>query len=178
MKRRTASLALLLSATVALPGCARYYYGDAAHISADLIDANTQAIESLLQNQQLDPLRPILVSTLVHIDRLGESSRLGRTLSEQLAGRLVQRGVLVVEPRLRDNLVVSPSQGELLLSRELSEISQRHDAQAVLIGTYSPSLRTVYVSIKLVHPVGNMVMAAADYSLPMNDDLRSLLHAR
>lgn len=178
MKRRTASLALLLSGAAVLPGCARYYYGNAAQVSTDLIDANAQAIDTLLQNLQLDPNRPILVGTLVSIDRLGESSRLGRTLSEQLAGQLVQRGVLVVEPRLRDNLVITPSQGELLLSRELSEISQRHDAQAVLIGTYSASLRSVYVSIKLVHPVGNLVVAATDYQLPMDDNVRSLLYAR
>lgn len=177
MKRRTAAFALLATA-VALPGCARYYYGDAAQVGVDLVEANTKAIEALLQNTVLDPSRPILVSTLVSVDRLGESSRLGRTLSEQLAGRLVQRGVLVVEPRLRDNLVMLPSQGELLLSRELHEVSQRHDAQAVLIGTYAASLRSVYVSLKLVHPVGNLVMAAADYTLPMDDNVRSLLHAR
>jgi len=177
MKRRTAALALLAAATT-LPGCARYYYGDAAHVHVDLVEANTKAIEDLLQNLTLDPGRPILVSTLVSVDRLGESSRLGRTLSEQLAGRLVQRGVLVIEPRLRDNLVMQASQGELLLSRELHEVSQRHDAQAVLVGTYAASLRAVYVSLKLVHPMGNVVVAATDYTLPMDNNIRSLLHAR
>ncbi|GAB3363702.1 MULTISPECIES: FlgO family outer membrane protein [Giesbergeria] len=177
MKRRTAALALLATAA-ALPGCARYYYGDAAPVRADLVETNAKAIDTLLQRINLDPTRPILVGTLVSIDRLAESSRLGRTLSEQLAGQLVQRGVLVVEPRLRDNLVIEPNQGELLLSRELHEVSQRHDAQAVLIGTYAASLRSVYVSLKLVHPVGNLVMAAADYTLPMDDNVRMLLHAR
>ncbi|MDD2608685.1 MAG: FlgO family outer membrane protein [Giesbergeria sp.] len=177
MKRRTATLALL-AAALALPGCARYYYGDAAHVRADLVESNAQAIDILLKNTALDPARPLLVATLVSVDRLGESSRLGRTLSEQLAGQLVQRGVLVVEPRLRDNLVMLPSQGELLLSRELHEVSQRHDAQAVLIGTYAVSQRAVYVSLKLVHPVGNLVVAAADYTLPMDDNVRALLYAR
>ena len=178
MKRRIFALSLL-AATLALPGCARYYYGENAGGSpADLVDTNHAAADRLLQDAPLDPGRTVLVATLVSVDRLDESSRLGRTLSEQLAGGLVQRGVRVVEPRLRDHLAISIVQGELLLSRELREISRAHDAQAVLVGTYSVTARAVYVSIKLVHPVGNVVVAAVDYALPMDDNVRGLLSAR
>ncbi|MBY0454974.1 MAG: hypothetical protein K2Q11_08870 [Burkholderiaceae bacterium] len=178
MKRRTMALSLL-AATLALPGCAQYYYGEHAGDShTALVDTNHAAIDRLLQDAPLDPSRAVLVATVVSVDRLDESSRLGRTLSEQLAGGLVQRGVRVVEPRLRDNLAISVVQGELLLSRELRDLSRAHNAQAVLVGTYSVSARAVYVSIKLVHPVGNVVVAAVDYVLPMDDNVRGLLWAR
>lgn len=178
MKRRTLALGLL-AATLTLPGCARYYYGtQAGDTHTELVDTNHAAIDRLLQDAPIDPTRAVLVATLVSVDRLDESSRLGRTLSEQLAGGLVQRGVQVIEPRLRDNLAISIVQGELLLSRELHDLSRTHNAQAVLVGTYSATVRAVYVSIKLVHPVGNVVVAAVDYVLPMDENVRGLLSAR
>ena len=180
MKRRTAALGLWAAASLALlPGCAQYYYGEhATATSTDLVEANRIAADRLLQDALIDPDRPVLVATLVSVDQLGESSRLGRTITEQLSGRLVQRGVLVIEPRMRASLAMSPAQGELLLSREVREVSRSHDAQAVLVGTYAVSVRSVYVSLKLVHPVGNVVVAAVDYTLPMSDNVRGLLMAR
>mgnify|MGYP007039723046 FL=1 len=68
-----------------------------------------------------------------------------------------------------------PGQGELLLSRELSEVSKEHDAQAVVVGTYAVSAQTVYISLKLVNPVGNTTLAASDYELELDDNMRSLL---
>ena len=180
MKRRTAALGLWAAASLALlPGCAQYYYGEhATATSTDLVEANRIAADRLLQDALIDPDRPVLVATVVSVDQLGESSRLGRTITEQIAGRLVQRGVLVIEPRMRASLAMSPAQGELLLSREVREVSRSHDAQAVLVGTYAVSVRSVYVSLKLVHPVGNVVVAAVDYTLPMSDNVRGLLMAR
>ena len=180
MKRRTVALGLWAAASLALlPGCAQYYYGEhATATSTDLVEANRIAADRLLQDALIDPDRPVLVATLVSVDQLGESSRLGRTITEQISGRLVQRGVLVIEPRMRASLAMSPAQGELLLSREVREVSRSHDAQAVLVGTYAVSVRSVYVSLKLVHPVGNVVVAAVDYTLSMSDNVRGLLMAR
>ena len=177
----------LASGVVGLSGSASYYYGDRAHASSSvsvrpqgqprtqLLLANYHAVDVLLQGVQLDPQRSLLVATLVNVDRLEQSSRMGRIFSEQIAGRLVQRGVLVTELKLRENVSLQPYQGELLLSRELSEVSKEHDAQAVVVGTYAVSAQTVYISLKLVNPVGNTTLAASDYELELDDNMRSLL---
>ena len=172
-----ATVLVLLAAALAAPGCASYYYGDrgGAAVRTDLLELNHQAAYHLLQAAPLDPRRSVIVSTLVSVDRLGESSRLGRMFSEQIAGRLVQRGVRVTEVRLREQLALQPGQGELLLSRELREVSQTHDAQAVVVGTYAVSGAMVYVSLKMVNPLGNLVVAATDYAVPMDANVRSLL---
>ncbi len=176
MKRRQC-LALACLAAVALPGCAQFYYGAAAGPlwNTNLIDANYRAIDKMLEQATLDPRQPVLVATLVHIDRLTESSRLGRVFSEHIAGRLTQRGVRTTELKLRDKLLMHREQGELMLSREVREVSQTHNAQAVLVGTYAATMATLYVSLKLVHPSGNTVMAAYDYALPMDENVRGLL---
>ena len=192
--------AWLLALTAGLStGCANYYYGPPGQGElpghsrqsgpglggllppprpADVLQANEQAADALLERSGLDMRSTVLVATLVGVDRLNESSRLGRLFSEQIAGRLVQRGVRVSEVRLREGLVLQPGQGELLLSREAYEVSQVQQAHAVVVGTYAASPRQVYVNLKIVVPEGNRVLAAHNYALPMNEELRALLMAR
>jgi TolB-like protein len=179
MMRRVRHVSLCI-AVLAASGCAQYYYGErgGVQVRTDVLQTNYEAADRLLQAAPLDPRRSVLVSTIVSVDRLNESSRLGRLFSEQIAGRLVQRGVPVTEVRLREQLALQPSQGELLLSRELREVSQAHDAQAVVVGTYAVSGAMVYVSLKIVNPQGNQVVAASDYALPVDDNIRGLLQGR
>ena len=177
----------LASGVVGLSGCASYYYGDRAQASSSvsvrpqgqprtqLLLANYHAVDVLLQGVQLDPQRSLLVATLVNVDRLEQSSRMGRIFSEQIAGRLVQRGVLVTELKLRENVSLQPYQGELLLSRELKDIARQHNAAMVLVGTYSPAANYTYVSIKLVRTEDSRIIRGYDYALPNDRDVQRLL---
>ncbi|MBX9833973.1 MAG: hypothetical protein K2X78_13115 [Burkholderiaceae bacterium] len=187
-----ASGVAVIATAALLSGCASsYYYGDSAGGSGgaggfglgsaprtSIITANHAAVDMLLQTAPLDREHAVLVATLVNVDRLNESSRLGRIFSEQIAGRLVQRGYPVTELKLRDSVAMQREQGEMLLSRELREVSRAHDAQAVVVGTYAVSATILYVSIKLVKPDGNMVVAAHNYAVPMDDNVRALLAGR
>lgn len=187
-----ASGVAVIATAALLSGCASsYYYGDSAGGSGgaggfglgsaprtSIITANHAAVDMLLQTAPLDREHAVLVATLVNVDRLNESSRLGRIFSEQIAGRLVQHGYPVTELKLRDSVAMQREQGEMLLSRELREVSRAHDAQAVVVGTYAVSATILYVSIKLVKPDGNMVVAAHNYAVPMDDNVRALLAGR
>ncbi|ABM32588.1 FlgO family outer membrane protein [Paracidovorax citrulli] len=193
-RRAWLRMGVAVAAAACLPGCARYYYGAAAPSAGgsgvmgalgigspaeSLLEANQAAADALLrQVPQLDPRQPVLVATLVHIDRLGEASRLGRLFSEQIAGRMVQRGVRVTELKMRQNLAMVPGQGELLLSREVRDVSRAQAAQAVVVGTYAATAQSVFVSLKLVGPEGNAVLAAHDYVVPVDDNVRILLSMR
>lgn len=175
--------ALALGAASLLPGCAGYYYGDKygptlnGLLRTNLVDTSHRAADALMQGVALEPTQPIIVATLVHVDRLQESSRLGRMVSEQIAGRLVQRGVRVTELKLREHVAMQ-REGEMLLSRELRDVSRAHDAQAVVTGTYAVTVSQVYISLKLIHPLGNRMLAAHDYAVPVDEDVRILLTAR
>jgi TolB-like protein len=191
MMRRRALRAIAAAAVSAvawsLTGCASsYYYGDntggagggGSSSRTSVIAANHHAADMLLQGAPLDREHAVLVATLVNVDRLSESSRLGRIFSEQIAGRLVQRGLSVTELKMRESVAMQREQGELLLSRELRDVSRAHDAQAVVVGTYAVSSTILYVSIKLVKPDGNLVVAAHNYAVPMDDNVRALLAGR
>lgn len=141
----------------------------------NLITLNYRAADALLQGVTLGQNQPVLVATLVDQEDLGESTRLGRLISEHLSSRFSNKGVRVVELKLREHLFIKQSTGALLLSREVRDLSQSHDAQAVVVGTYTSSGQTVYVSLKLVRPEGNTVVSAHDYVLPLNANIKGLL---
>lgn len=178
--RTSRRCALLLLMALAQAGCAQFYYGERAGVAApskvDLVASSYAAADALLAQVAQVAAQPVLVATVVNVDHLDESARLGRVLAEQLAARLAQRGLRVSELRLRQALAMR-EQGELLLSRQAHEVSQAQAAQAVLVGTYAVSAYHVYVSLKLVDGSNNAVLAAHDYTLPLNAETRSLLAA-
>mgnify|MGYP001188606337 FL=1 len=160
-------LATALAATVL--GCASVPSGD------QLIQLNYQAVDALMQGTTLDPRQPVLIATLVDLDDLSRSSRLGRLASEHVAARLAKHGVMVKELKLREQIFMEQSSGALLLSREIKDLSIEHAAQAVVVGTYTVAGNTVYVSLKLVRPEGNIVVSAHDYAFNLGDSNRALL---
>lgn len=160
-----------LFSLLAAGGCASVDEG----LGANLITVNYRATDALMQGVVLGAGQPVLVATLVDQEDLGESSRLGRLFSEHIASRLSQLGVKVVELKLREQLFMKQSTGALLLSREVRDVSQAHNAQAVVVGTYTSSGQTLYVSLKLVRPEGNTVVSSHDYALPLNANIKGLL---
>jgi TolB-like protein len=84
----------------------------------------------------------------------------------------------VTEVKLRESLVMHRDQGELLLSREVREVSQAQNAQAVVVGTYAMSASVLFLSLKLVNPMGNHVVAAHNYAVPVDENVRMLLTGR
>lgn len=157
---------------------------DMAYLDArtDLfIQTNYKATDGLVDSvkmsgHDLPAQAVIMVATLVNIDTLTESSKLGRTVSEQVQARLTQRGYSVIELKLRGQLFVKKDQGDLLLSREVDEIRKSHQAEAVVVGTYSVAKDFAYINLKLVDPDGKAI-GAQDYTLPLDRNVRSMLKA-
>lgn len=118
---------------------------------------------------------PFIVATLAQIDHLEQSSTFGRIVSEQIVSRLTQGGMRVVEMKLRNGVYMKRNEGEFMLTREIREVANTHKAQAVVIGTYAESASMVHVSLKLVDPATSLILAAHDYALPMDRQVRSLL---
>lgn len=174
MKKHIAIAAMMLLALTS--GCASGPTYEAAE-NSQFIQANYKAVESLLASSKyrLDKDLPIVVATLVNVDALTESSRFGRALSEQVGSRFTKLGYSVVELKLRENVFVKQSEGEFLLSREVKSISLNHKAQAVVVGTYAEGRDYVYVHLKLIGIHDNLIMAAHDYVLPLDSNVKSLL---
>ena len=177
-------LTLSLIASLLLCGCtifsgdrtARPYQTD-SRLVATTHNAVDQLLNSIPLGKGLDKKLPLIVASAVNVDDLN-SSRLGRTMAEQFGSRLATHGYAVIELKLRDSIFVKQGEGELLLSREVKELSRKQQAQAVLVATYAQSLTNLFVTVKLVGTGDNQIIAAYDFVLPVDADVRSLLWSK
>ena len=167
---------IALLCVLAVAACATGPTYEAANNSA-FIAANYAAADRLANVLKANGQDgPFIVATFANVDNLEQSSRLGRTLSEQIGSRLVQAGFQVIEVKLRNNVFVSNArQGDFLLSRELRDISANHKVNTVVVGTYSDANEYLYVTVKAVTLQSGTVTASHDYALPMLPAVRAML---
>ena len=145
--------------------------------SSEFTEANYSAVDKLVSATAvpIDKNVPVLIATVVNIDSLNQSSRLGRLISEQVATRLTQRGYNVVEMKLRNNVYIREGTGELLLSRDVRELTKNYNAQVVVVGNYAVAAGYVYLTLKAVTATDNRVIAAVNYLLPLTENNKALL---
>lgn len=137
--------------------------------AAQIVRANRDAAEALARalRDRVHAGAPVLVSTVVNLDRLEESSSFGRMVAEQVSAGLIKHGVPVIELRMRNELFIRSSQGELMLSREVRDLTASHSAQFVVVGTYTVAGSTAYVTLRAVDPLTNIAHAAHSYTMPL-----------
>ncbi len=169
-------LSLLLS------GCS-YFNGTRleGYLGADenLISLSYKIAENIEKNafppiMPRDPDRPLLITTFVDNNDLNRTSRFGRILQEHITSRFVQLGYTVKEIKLRKDLLIRRKSGELMLSRDLRHLNPTLEAQAILVGTYSFTNRTMYISARLVNPETSTIMSSADYNLIMDENVLAM----
>ncbi len=172
-----ALLAFCLAGCAGVSGSKNSFAEQGSLAHSNFIAANYRAADELLaQLQGRLPLgQPLIVATIVNIDALEQSSTLGRLVSEQISARFSRSGYNMIEMKFRNNIYMKRSEGELLLSREISEIARTHNARAVIVGSYGVSGGAVYLNIKVVDPGANFVIAAHDYALPLTNSIQTML---
>lgn len=145
-----------------------------------LIPANYKAADALLTQitPALSRSQPLIIATVVNIDNLDQSSTLGRLTSEHVSARFTKAGYRMIELKYRNSIYVKRSQGELMLTREIKDLAQTHDAQAVIVGTYGLGDDYVFVNLKVIQPATNIVLAVQDYVLPLDSSIKALLRSR
>ncbi len=144
-------------------------------IKFDMTATNYLAAQKLLADAKLSSGTTIIMATVVNIDEIEKSSTFGRLVSEHIASYAAQSGMGIVEMKFRENVYMKQHEGELMLTREISKIARNHSAEAVIVGTYAVADSAVYVTLKMVDPSTNRVIAASDYTLPLNHDLAEMV---
>ncbi len=164
---------LLYMTLLLMAGCSYF-----PTVDWNLVPSSYKAADALLKGVKkgIYMKQPILVASFVNIDNVQQSSTFGRMIAEQIGSRLVQRGYRVIELKMRtNNVFVQEKTGELLLSRQLQNISVQHDAYAVVVGTYGDGKEIVYVTAKLVRAQNNVILSSYDYSLPVGPVTKKML---
>lgn len=131
---------LILALSFSMAACTTYKtYDKPASSGKTLVEANQNAADQLISqsNVFIDQQKPIIVTSLVNVDDVSKSSTLGRMSSEIIANRLSQQGYKVHEIKMGRDIFVIESEGELILSRDLHQIAEKHDVQGFVVGTYA-----------------------------------------
>jgi TolB-like protein len=182
--RALACSVAILAAGALLAGCATGPAKDepnyATVASNQFVSANYKAADTLLTqlSGKLAADKPLIMATVVNIDALDQTSTLGRLVSEQISTRMAQGGLKMLEMKLRNSVYLKRNQGELMLTREIGEVAQSHNAQAVVVGSYAETSDMVFINIKVVQPQSNFVLAGHDYVLAKEGIVRSMLMTR
>jgi len=173
--KTVAALLFAITLTACTTGPAQPTYQAAEN--SEFTKANYAAVDKLMSATAVPVAKdiPMLVATVVNIDSLSQSSRFGRLVSEQVATRLTQQGFSVVEMKLRHDVYIQEGAGELLLSRDVRNLSKTHNAQVVVVGNYAIAAGYVYLTLKAVTVADNRVIAAVNYLLPLTENNRAML---
>lgn len=142
-----------------------------------LIESSYKAADSLIEQARLRPLTGgrILTATFADIDNLESSSTFGRTITEYIGSRLVQKGFEVNEIKLGKSILIKKKEGEFLLSRNGEKMSNAVNAHALFTGTYSIAEDVVYVTARVLNPCDSSILAVYDYKLPLGKNTRKML---
>ncbi|MYM67038.1 hypothetical protein GTP45_09380 [Pseudoduganella sp. FT55W] len=172
----------LLAAPLLLAGCSSTpkseELGNYSTIASNqFINANYKAADALLQqlSGKLLADKPLIVATVVNIDALEQTTTLGRLVSEQISTRMAQGGLSMLEMKLRNSVYLKRNQGELMLTREIGEVANSHNAQAIVVGSYAETSDMVFINVKVIQPNTNFVLAGHDYVLAKEAIIRSML---
>ncbi|WP_447926409.1 FlgO family outer membrane protein [Vreelandella sp. EE27] len=174
-------LALFALSVLLLSGCAGINQRNAnpPPPPPDLSDlAHEAAMTMIANNPDLTRYSPMIAATFVSIDNLTQSSTFGRISSEIMASALAQQGMQVREVKMRDSMFIEESVGELILSRQVQRLSAQNNARSILMGTYAQGQDFIYVSTRVVRAGDAMVLGSADFKLPINNNVLSLLESQ
>ena len=118
---------------------------------------------------------PIMVTTLVNNDNLDATSSFGRTFQNNIAAGFVSRGYSVREINLRNEVQIVPHKGDFILTRDMKNLAYKQRAKAVVVGTYTMANRVMYLSVRLVNPVDQGILAAYEDKLYLDANSLKLL---
>lgn len=144
--------------------------------------AADRLVDQAVANGFLKTGMPLVATTLTDVNRVGSSSGLGRIVADQVGARFTQRGYPVTEVRLREGISIVQDEdrqsvgGEYMLSRDTEALVRKAKAAGVLAGTYAVGKDSVFINLRLVAVTTGKVVAAYDYALFMNDDVKTLTH--
>lgn len=103
----------------------------------------------------------VTVASFVNLDRMYETSALGRYLGEQMLHELQRVRVDAVDVRMMPAMQISEGHGEYVLSRNMSELNYAHHADAVVAGTYSVADGQIFVNARLLENGTGLILSSS-----------------
>lgn len=176
LKKATIFISALL--ITLLNGCSWNRYQEIK--DADLVEVSYDATSTL--QDKLTRTVPqnslIIVSTLLNVDNLNQTSSFGRIISDQIASAFHNSGYQIIGMEMPIDLFVMQEGGALHLSDETKAILKHYHAAVLVGGVYAPGKKNTYVSLRIVDINTKNVISSTDFSVPMGPDAKKLLESK
>jgi len=118
---------------------------------------------------------PVIITTFVNLNDLEKSSVFGRLMAEKLLHYMNKNGFYVVEVRRSQDLFIKKSVGELILTRNISELANQTKAKSVLAGTYVATTNALIINARLIDINTPRILSSFSYEVEMTDEIENLL---
>ncbi len=118
---------------------------------------------------------PVIVTTFVDLNDLGKTSVFGRMMAERLIDELNKQGFKVLEVRRAQDLFMKKDVGELILTRDVAELSGNSNARAVLAGTYVATEQSVIINARLIDTKSPQVISTVSFEVQMTQEIQGLI---
>jgi hypothetical protein len=176
------TLFTLLISIITLSGCSSAYrsYKTQGYLNTDLVEASYKA-SSLLQDKftrKIPKNTLILVSTLLNVKNLKETSAFGRIISNQIGTSLHDAGYEIIGMDLPADLFMMKDDGELLLSENDKFRLKQYKSVIIVGGVYAPGKQNTYVTLRAVDRFTKQVIASTDFSVALGPDVKVLLKTK
>jgi TolB-like protein len=120
----------------------------------------------------------VAVVCAVPLSDLKRETEFGRIVSEYFSTDLADHGVLVQELRLGKDIQILPQSGEFILSQNPGELANEAlPIDYVVVSTFSNTKKNLILQGRMVSMQSGLIMTSWRYTMPLRDDLMSLLGA-
>lgn len=178
MKKKMVIFTLVLLMPL-LNACTRNYHQSAIE-DVDLIEVSYNSVKTLLA--QMNPTIPkgslVVVSTLVNVNDLNQTSAFGRIVSDQIASAFHNSGYLIKGMEMPTANFVKVDGGFLNLTEETKQNLKDKNVSALVAGVFAAGSNSAYVSLRVVNIDSLEVISSTDFSVPMGPDTSVLLKSK
>lgn len=108
-----------------------------------------------------------IVTSFTNLDKLGDTTALGRLIAENLMYGLQVHKWQIVEIRLTKGIDVNAT-GEFSLSRDVNKLKEEYKISGVVAGTYSVADGNLTINARVIDVDNGMVVSSAQTYIPAN----------
>jgi TolB-like protein len=115
-----------------------------------------------------------IVSTFSDLNKLNDSSPMGRLIGEDIIHEMQVRKWKVFDVRLTREIVINEA-GEFSLSRDIKKLRDTYKIGGIITGTYSVAENSIIINARAIDIDTGLVVSSAQVHLPANDFTEALL---
>jgi TolB-like protein len=127
--------------------------------------------DQLTQNRDIKNLSdtPFAVASVVALDDVSHTNKLGFLLQEHLLHELQARGFKVVDFKLLNDQIQVTKDGDFTFSRNPKKLKKSYDISQVVSGTYAFEAEGVVVNLRAIDTKTGVISSTAQGYLPRSD---------